>query len=359
MAADSRANEQRVDLAAQRRKVDFDTYDVTVDDLLRRLARRRIDIAPVYQRRFRWDRERQSRLIESIFLGIPIPPLFMATNRFEDLQNQWEVVDGLQRLLTLAAFAGDDEVFEAANLDTREDRLTLVSMEKIPSFDGFTFADLPEDIRTAFEDRPVRIVVLNDKSDLEVRFDLFERLNTGGIRLTSQEIRESVYRGPFMDLLGDLSDSDDFRTLVKLPSLKWKDGTPQDYILRFFAFSENYRSFKHLVTPFLNDFAEKAHDEPRIDSRSAAFGRTFTLLAKSFPEGLIGKTGQTPVNLFEGVSAGAALALRVNPQLTSPVNPNWVRSDKLKEYVTAATNSRPKVFGRIEFCRDRFLEFSD
>jgi len=354
MAIESTANEQRTELAAQRRSVDFDTYDVTVDELLRRLSRRRIDIAPVYQRKFRWDRARQSQLIESIFLGIPIPPLFMATNRREDLQNQWEVVDGLQRLLTLAAFAGDEEVFDAAGLDLKDDRLTLFGLEKIPSFDGLAFTDLPEDIRTSFEDRPVRVVVLNDKSDLQVRFDLFERLNTGGIALTAQEIRESVYRGPFMDLLDKLANSEEFRTVVKLAPPRWKDGTPQDYVLRFFAFAEEYRSFKHLVQNFLNEFVQGAHADPQIDRRNVVFRRTFAVLARSFPEGLVGKTGQTPVNLFEGVSVGAALALRLKPELTSPVNPDWIRSDELREYISAATNSRPKVVGRVEFAEIGF-----
>lgn len=89
------ALDQRTELSEQRRRVDFDTYDVTVDELLRRVAAGRIDIAPVYQRQFRWDPRRQSRLIESVLLGIPVPPLFMATNRLADVQNTWEVVGGM------------------------------------------------------------------------------------------------------------------------------------------------------------------------------------------------------------------------------------------------------------------------
>ena len=163
MAVDSTPNEQRAELATQRRRVHFDTYDVTVDELLRRLARRRIDIAPVYQRRFRWDRERQSRLIESIFLGIPIPPLFMATNRERGSPESVGSCRRAATVATLAAFAGDSEVFEASNLDER-------GRSAYSRFDGedsklrrITFADLSEDVRTAFEDRPVGVGVLNDK----------------------------------------------------------------------------------------------------------------------------------------------------------------------------------------------------
>src|SRR5690349_17589901 len=99
---------QRIQLAEERRQVDFDTYDVTVDELLRRVSSGRIDIATEYQRQFRWDVTRQSRLIESVLLGIPVPPLFMATNKVPGELSSWEVVDGLQRIMTLINFAGDE-----------------------------------------------------------------------------------------------------------------------------------------------------------------------------------------------------------------------------------------------------------
>jgi hypothetical protein len=348
------AAEQRAELDGQRRKVDFDTYDVTVDELLRRVARKRIDIAPVYQRQFRWDRERQSRLIESVLLGIPVPPLFMATNTTEDVSSNWEVVDGLQRLLTLVNFAGDERTRSATHVSGSP--LRLVELEKLTTFEGSAFESLPGDIRTTFEDRPLKVIVLNDKSDLQVRFDLFERLNTGGVTLTPHEIRQSVFRGDFIDMLGELSGRESFRTVVVLPEARWKDGTPEDYALRFFAFLERYKEFDHSVTDFLTSFTAAAYGVPDTERRSRRFNQTLDFLAKCFPDGLKGRTGVTPVNLFEGVAVGAALALRERARLRPTVNPSWIRSDELRRYVTAATNSRPRVTGRIEFCRDRFLE---
>jgi hypothetical protein len=232
------ASERREQLAKERRRVDFDTYDVTVDELIRRVAGGRIDIAPAYQRQFRWDEQRQSALVESVLLGIPVPPLFMATNQSPGVQTQWEVVDGLQRLLTLVNFAGDEEARIASGM---REILRFKEMDKLTTFENCRFSDLPEDIQSALLDRPMRVVVLNDKSDLQVRYDLFERLNTGGIRLTPHEIRECVYRGEFMTLLSELAESDEFRTVVHLPKQRWKDGTPQDYVLRFFAFAEQSR----------------------------------------------------------------------------------------------------------------------
>lgn len=344
---------QRQQLAEQRRKVDFDTYDVTVEELVRRVERSRIEIAPVYQRQFRWDSVRQSRLLESLLLGIPIPPLFMATNLAPDKQAQWEVVDGLQRLLTLVNFIGDEKARGIAKL--KDAPLRLKNLEKLSELEDSTFAELPEDIRTALEDRPVKVIVLNDKSDLQVRFDLFERLNTGGIALTDQEVRECVFRGEFMDLLSILAHTDDFKTVVRLPKPSWKDGTPEDYVLRFFAFLEGYKSFEHSVKDFLNTFTESAAIDPKVRERETIFREAFCYLADAFPNGIKSRKGMTPVNLFEGVAVGAALAIRNNPTLTKPENDGWVRSEKLRKLTTGATNSRPRVIGRVEFSRDRFL----
>lgn len=344
---------QRQQLAEQRRKVDFDTYDVTVDELVRRVGKKRIEIAPVYQRQFRWDPVRQSRLIESFMLGIPVPPLFMATNLAPDKQSQWEVVDGLQRLLTLVNFTGDEETREAANLN--DTPLRLLGLDKLTELEGMTFAELSEDIRTALEDRPVKVIVLNDKSDLQVRFDLFERLNTGGIALTDQEVRECVFRGPFMDMLSTLSQTDEFKNVVCLPKASWKDGTPEDYVLRFFAFLERYKQFEHSVKDFLNAFTEEAAKDPRVQERTAVFKDTFQYLANTFLDGIKTRKGMTPVNLFEGIVVGAALAIQRNPALGIPESTEWMTSNELRRLTTGATNSRPRVKGRIEFARDRFL----
>lgn len=345
--------ERRDQLARERRRVDFDTYDVTVDELIRRVSRNRIDIAPAYQRQFRWDEPRQSALVESVLLGIPVPPLFMATNQEADVSNTWEVVDGLQRLLTLVNFAGDQDTRRACSLPDAS--LQLEDLEKLTTFNRARFDTLPEDIQSALQDRPLKVVVLNDKSDLQVRYDLFERLNTGGIRLTAHEIRECVYRGEFLNLLTELAANEHFLTVVKLPKAKWKDGTPQDFVLRFFAFLERYEQFEHLVDEFLRNFVADASKDPQIARRRAVFERTFKYLAECFPDGVKTRKGATPVNLFEGLSAGAALALEQRSDLEPPADLSWIASDELRKMTTGATNSRPRVRGRIEFCRNRFL----
>ena len=346
----------RSQIDEQRRKVDFDSYDVTVDELVRRVERGRIEIAPVYQRQFRWDNERQSALVESFILGIPVPTLFMATNNISGELIQWEVVDGLQRLLTLVNFIGRGPVRDSARLTSPPLRLT--GLEKLESLNGLEFVDLPADVKDLLLDRPAKVIVLNDKSSKQVRFDLFERLNTGGLRLTDQEVRECVFRGDFIDLLGRLASTQEFQTVVNIPEAKQKDGTPEEFVLRFFAFLDGYQDFDHSVKDFLNDYAaDQAENPGDLCLKEAEFLKVFQYLHTIFPKGIRRNSrSTTPVNLFEGIAVGAALALRKKSDLPVAPHPAWVSDAELTATTTGATNSKSQVSGRIELSRDRFLK---
>ena len=341
-------NKLAEELDAQRRKVDFDSYDISVQQMLSMVADGNIDIAPEYQRHFRWKDEGRSQLIESVFLGIPIPPLFMATNR----DGTWEVVDGVQRLSTLIHYAGDDkhrkEIGETSHL-------TLKGLDKLVSLNGSTFQQLPQNIKTQFLLRPIKVVTLSDKSDSVVRFDLFERLNTGGVSLTDQEIRACVFRGEFNQFLAQLAQESDFRAVVKLPPTKREDRTNEECILRFFAFLHSYKSFDHSVVGFLNDYMKSANKYFDYDAGRSIFKDTFRQLAKLFPEGIYrGTRKSTPINLYEAVAVGAALAIQKNGRIARQRSTDWVSGSELHALTTGATNTKPMVVGRIEYCAKRF-----
>lgn len=225
-------------LQKQRRQVDFDTFDILVQQLLNMVETKAIDVAPAYQRQFRWDDERCSELIESFLLGIPVPSLFMAANR----DGTWELVDGVQRLCTLVCFAGTEEAREI--IGKNRSALRLTGLEKLTEFNGFTFAELPQSLQLQFGLRPVKVVTLSDKSDRKVRFDLFERLNTGGVELTAQEIRDCVYRGKFSKFLERMANVPEFRNVVRLTPKQNEDGTREECVLRFFAFLNNYKKVR-------------------------------------------------------------------------------------------------------------------
>jgi hypothetical protein len=347
----STPSELDLQLKTQRRTVDFDTYDIHVQQLIQMVKGSQIKVSPAYQRQFRWDDERCSQFIESMMLGIPVPSLFMATNS----DSTWEVVDGVQRLSTLVKFCGDEEIRKKYGLNGP---LVLTELKKLSKYNGFAFDGLPENLQLHFWTRPAKVITLNDKSDLVVRYDLFERLNTGGVVLTPQEIRDCVFQGPFATQLEKWSNNANFRSVLKLATSQQKDATAEECVLRFFAFLHGYKNFEHSVITFLNDYMEKASKQFDYVEGEAIFLKTFKELARVFPKGIrrIGKKkGTTSLILYEGVAVGAALALQTANRLSIAGRDEWMGSPELRKFTTGATNDRTAVAGRVEFCRDRFL----
>lgn len=172
-----------------------------------------INLAPGYQRRARWDRKKKSQLIESFLLNIPIPPLFLYENDY----NQYEVMDGRQRLETIAEFL--DNGFK------------LSGLEFWPELNTMAFRDLPLVIQKGLLRRTIGAVVMlaetaRGEGDFDIRMVLFRRLNTGGIKLNPQELRNAVSPGKFNDLIKRLARWDVFTALWDIP--KWSATEEQD-----------------------------------------------------------------------------------------------------------------------------------
>lgn len=315
--------------------------------------RNELDIAPEYQRRFVWGTERQSQLIESAFLGIPIPSLYMATNA----DATWELVDGVQRLCTLINYCADAETRRRIGMTGAP--LKIEGLEKLDALNGYAFKDLPTSVQLTFLTRPLRATVLNDKSDLHVRFDLFERLNTGGVALTQQEVRNCIYQGPFNDLLKKHSSSSNFRKVARVKETDKNNGTYEELALRFFAYLDAYETFDHSVKDFLNDYMKDKLQSGPHRKRRELFTATFALLAAALPNGVVrGARAITPVNLFEAITVGTALAVEAvgNDSINESLVAGLLDNPKLKKLTTGATNSRRMVTARIDFVRDTLIE---
>lgn len=335
-------------LDQETRKVDFDSFDISVKELVSMSDEGIVDIAPEYQRQFRWPHENQSRLIESVLLGIPVPSLFMAANK----DGSWELIDGVQRLNSLIHFFGTDEQLKKFGFDSN---LVLNGLDVLTEFNGSSFKDLPQTLKLKFSLRPLKVTTLSDKSDLKVRFDLFERLNTGGIKLTDQEIRACVFRGQFNDFLTELSENEHFNTVVNLPKAKSNDGTKSELILKFFAYKNNRDKFDHSVVGFLNDYMAEASTSFNYKKNRSIFEKTFEALANELPDGIKrGNRSTTPYNLFEAVAIGAADAIEEGLNILGKDVANWINDEELTKLTSSATNSRPKLQARITYAYDRF-----
>ncbi|RYD14766.1 MAG: DUF262 domain-containing protein [Lysobacteraceae bacterium] len=326
---------------SQRKKVDVDNFDVTVRELVRMVEEGEIDRAPEYQRKFRWDEARESKLIESVLLGLPVPTIFMATNK----DGTWELVDGLQRISSLVHFLGDPAKLKSTI--SKNERLKLTGLEKLSLFNGKTFDDLPEPIRLHLTKRALRVTSLSDKSDLDVRFDTFERLNTGGIALSPQEIRACVFQGALSDFLERAASDSRLQKQIKLQEGHKEDGTLEEFVLKIFAYADRSDSFDGAVTRFLNDYARDHQAPEKVSMMSSEFDVTIRKFAKVNTGPILKQNyGVTPLNLAEAALAGALLLHREKRKF-QPAN-NWLRDKHLLKFSTGGTNTKRMLQGRID-----------
>lgn len=330
----------QTELEKQRRQVDVDNFDLTLGELVRMADARELIRAPEYQRKFRWTSEDESYLIESLFLGLPVPSVYVASNP----DGTWEVVDGLQRLSTLIHFMSDSA--EAlAQLDV-SGPLRLTRLKKLPSFNDLTFLELPTPLRLQFAKRSLRVTALSDKSDPEIRFEVFERLNKGGVSLSSQEVRACIFRGPFAELLRDLASVEAFRSLVKLQQVHQNDGTREELVLKFFAYLHNGSAYDGNVKEFLNTFMKERGPKLDLTASRKLFVDVVTRVLEFTGGPLLRKGyGVTPINQLEAVLVGAGRLVKAGKKLKAPPG-NWLNDAELVNFSTKGTNTRTAFDGR-------------
>jgi hypothetical protein len=305
---------------------------------------------PDYQRDIIWEENRQSKFIESIFLGLPIPYIFVADLRpkqeeDEDDLGRLEIVDGTQRIRTLDRFLNNE--------------LKLSELEKLKNLNNFKFSDLPLARQRRFNRASIRMIVLTEKADEETRRDMFERINTGSVQLNDMEKRRGISPGPFVDLLEELAKTPKFIKLCPISEPLVRKREPEEFVLRFFAYLNNYQNFERQVNVFLNEYLEQ-HNNDKIprDAMRDEFHSMLDFVEKYFPHGFSKSKGnvKTPRIRFEAISVGVALALRKKSDLETKSITKWLDSPEFKEYTTSdASNSRPKVIKRIEYVRDQLL----
>lgn len=329
-------------LAQERRKVDVASVSFSVRELVRMFAEGELSIAPAYQRKYRWPADVGSAFVESVFLGLPIPPVFVATND----NFQWEVVDGLQRISTLIMFLADDGEHLAKIGKTSP--LVLTGLDKLSQLNGVSYADMPVAIQRYFGRQPLQVISLTDKSNKEVRFDLFERLNSGAISLSPQEVRSAVYRGKFLDFVEELASDQNIQRLLKLQEVNKNDGTAAEQVLKFFAYKNDRDRFQGAVTDFLNGYAEKANRNFDYETERRKFTEAMQhLYAVVGGPFLRRNTHVTPLVQFEAcaVAVGEILA---EGSVPSDPGDDWLNDEELVSASTGGTNTRSMLRRRID-----------
>lgn len=203
------------------------TPPMNLGDIIDMIHYNYIDFGAEYQREQNlWTDQQQSRLIESILLGLRLPAFY-----FEEVtKKQWRIIDGLQRCCSIRNFCIDNT-------------LNLVDLEFLTQYNGDNFSNFSFDLKRDIRMLPVTVNVLEAGTPDDVKYILYKRLNTGGIKLTPQEIRNAVYIGKAIDIIKEMSEYSEFldATLHKIPTRRKQS---MDFISRFVAFYlvgyENY-----------------------------------------------------------------------------------------------------------------------
>lgn len=322
-----------------------DRLDMSFGEIMSMYDRNEIIIDPIFQRLFRWSEYQQTRFIESILLGIPIPPIFVA----EDKDGRWELVDGLQRISTVFSFFGLLKKLPEKNA------WILKQGELIPEFENFGCKDLPLKLQLNIKRAVCRIEIVKWNSKYDMRYELFNRLNTGGARLTDQEIRNCIFRGVSSDFNLFLSKQAKHQSFIDLISPTEKQVEElylDELVLRFCSLYKNGENVKENISEHMTSFMKKIVLEPkRINDFKDIFNRTITLISPVGKEAFRGSNNVLSTSLYDGISIGIAQNIekyesRGTPYLVDKIN--QLKNDiDFKKASGSAANSKTRILKRL------------
>jgi len=352
-----------------RKEIRTDDYSMSIGEWISMYEAGDLDIHPEFQRFFRWTLEQKSNLIESILLGIPLPPIFVS----QRADGVWDVIDGLQRLSTIFQLIG---IF-VDHHGKKVEPLVLTKTKYLPSLQGKTWdgeVALPVDIQRLIRRSKLSVSIVLRESDENTKFDLFERLNTGGTRLSDQEVRNCILvmvNQDFYSWLKRLSDDANFQAITALSEKNILEAYDVELVLRFLllvdATDEELTAVGDVGVYLSTKMVELARD-PDFDGTywEGRFKRVCEVLAdcageNSFKRFSLQKNrheGGFVVSQFEAVTAGVAARLdkQQGPEpISELIAELWTKTeftDWAKSGITAARRLRRIIpFARQHFTK--------
>jgi hypothetical protein len=328
------------EIEVARREIKTDAYAMSIGELVNLYRDEEMEIAPEFQRLFRWSVKQKSRFIESILLGIPLPSIFVAARK----DGTWEVVDGLQRLSTILQFMGElrldskaDEDWKAAvsGLDedggeddgdrAKNEPLVLKATKYLPSLEGKTWdgnggTALTSSQRLLIKRAKMDVKIIDRDSSPESKYELFQRLNTGGSPLSDQEVRNVLLlmhsRERFRWVF-ELSQSPEFQGSLSLSERLFKERYDMELVFRFVAYmnssDDDLKQFDD-VGVFLDEWAGRIGEftDGQCASQGSQLKSTFGLIQEAFGSDGFRRysldehefKGPFSVSAFEAISVG-------------------------------------------------------
>lgn len=364
----NRPNAERIEEAEKQivdysRTVKFTVTEYSFEFIVQKLTTDRYYV-PEYQRKLIWTTAKQSKFIESVLMGLPIPFVFF----WQDKDGRMEIVDGSQRLRTIRDFMAD--------------KVTLRDLEALPALNNFRFSDLPKSRQLKFGEIPIRVIILDNTTDAVTRTEMFARINTGGTTANDAEVRRGSLPGHFMNLIIELADDPSFVELTPISQQLIDQREREELVTRFFAYLNSFNpalndgegdipTYKEEPRRFFFTFIKEMNDRigaeleangtsPTVDAMRADFTRALGFVQSVSPHGFTkSETGnQVPRVRFESIAVGSALALRADPSVAervADVTP-LLNSDEFSIATKSdAANVKSKLLNRIRLTRSWLL----
>lgn len=344
------------------REIRTTAVDFSFGELLNLHNQKEIVIRPEYQRLFRWTLEQRSRLIESVILGLPIPPIFLV----EGNNGVLELIDGLQRTSSVLQFLDHDSIGEP--------ELILSGCDIIPDLNGTSFKKLPLSVRLKVKRSPIRATIINKSGDAFVKYEMFKRLNTGGSLLSAQEIRNCSSRmvdggDLFYDAIQEMAKFPAFVTATsRLPESFVERRADEELVIRYFAVTTYRDSYKGNIEEWLDTFMEDVlfkKFEFNLQNKKAEFEKVFTLIAEKVGDQAFTRfnDGGSPTGrLAPAYYEASVCAFTENEQLIQKMEPTNVlntlqlafNEERFKASTGPGANTIEKLHARIKVVSDAF-----
>ena len=299
-----------------------------------------MDISPDYQRLFRWSEGTRSRFIESLLLEMPVPPIYV----IEEEDGRYLLIDGLQRISSYLHLRGE---LEADHLDPPVkigEKLRLVDCDIVKELNGNTYDDLGTALQIRLKRAFVRVEVVRKGSHPHFKYHMFKRLNTGGVLLSEQQLRNCTIRlldPKFADFIIELAKEANFKACTpRLTQVRRLSAFDQELVLRFLAFKNWRDKFKHEVSDFLTEYMEGVSDteDPipfNYEQEAEIFAKTFACLSNSMGEYAFAFANQEG-NLNRGFSIYHYEAITIGIQFVLD-RLDWGNADQMSVLKTALT----------------------
>lgn len=354
------------------KKTEFKTesYPMSIGELINLHKNGELMINPDFQRYFRWSNTQKSRLIESILLGIPIPSIFL----FQREDGIWEVVDGLQRISTLLQFMS--ELPEVEDVP-KKGRLVLEGTKYLPHLEGMVWEkekdedlELPNPLKLFIKRSKLNLSIILSDSGTNAKFDVFQRLNTGGSFASDQEVRNSVMimiKKDTFTWFKELANDENFANTISLSDRLYDEQYPMELVLRFIALTKYEYTTKKELSDFFDEITEKILQDDDFDYENAKidFEKVFSTINQVLGDDAFKRhdgtkfKGKFLESAFEAVTIGLAENIE---QYDFPDDNNFLLN-KVKElhsnetfirYTGSGSNARTRIPKIIPFTKEFF-----